>query len=176
MSSKNVNTHESSNNLNAVLEVIESHPYGLLGFMLAEDRAKQIGKLSQFHNGLNKIVNNRFISISDGEKESSRPYVTFKAITADPLKKGDSNRHRVFPVTSPIGILYKDRNNIVNGDYATLAILHYDNLVLDYYHNCPAELMATIRRDSSKIARRRGESFQCKADGTTVVLGSPTRF
>lgn len=160
--------------LNALLAAIDSQPYGLNGYLLAESQALKAGNLAEFQAAFEKHAHGRYIPISDEDEEPYRPYLlNSRAISIDPLKAGDPKRHRVFPVTKPDGILYTDRKNVVAGDYAQLAKLHFDTLILDFYNWCPEHLMPIIQRDARRISRRRGTAFQVTQDGHTMVLGSP---
>jgi len=148
--------------LNALLSVIDSHPHGFLGFMLAESQAQDKGKLNEFHKGLERLLEKSYVPIDDDRHEPFRPFVLDGRVCEyDPVKKTDKHRHRVFPVTLPHGILYTDRARFAAGDYARLALLKFDSLVLNVYPGCPEHLLADIQRDCRRINAKRGQSFQC---------------
>jgi len=83
----------------------------------------------------------------------------------------DALRQRLFAGAYPCGIVYADRAREKGGDYARLAFLPYDTLVLDVRADCPAALRTLIEADAAVIQAQRGQPFQVSTVGQTVLLG-----
>lgn len=87
------------------------------------------------------------------------------------MKSTLSMNDRLFIGVFATGISYADRMREEHGDYAKLAFLPYDTLLLKVYENCPANLLAKIEASTASIQARRGERFQISSSGQTVMLG-----
>lgn len=78
---------------------------------------------------------------------------------------------RLFIGVFPTGILYADRSREKDGDYARLAFLPFDELTLKIESDCPAVLVASIRRNAQSIIARRGERYETSESGQYIILG-----
>lgn len=161
--------------LAAYMQAIDSTPYGFLGFMMAEEQAKRDGNLDVFHKRLSDSIRTATPQIGES-KEPVRPYIFQGAAKYhDALPVAEHKKFRVFSYCDHYGIVYVDRLQLAATDYAALARLNYDTLVLDVFHYCTPRLLNVIRKDAAFFSARRGTSVQCHPDGTTVVLGSKLR-
>ena len=80
--------------------------------------------------------------------------------------------YRLFIGIYPGGISYVDRHRERHGDYASLAFLPYDTLVLKVQRDCPKELRTEIEAHAATIQARRGEQYEVSTCGQTVRLGA----
>jgi hypothetical protein len=71
----------------------------------------------------------------------------------------------------PAGFSYSDRGREKNGDYARLAFMSFQTLVLEIERDCPKWLIPIITEQAATIQARRGEQYQVSACGQTVRLG-----
>lgn len=49
--------HESDHKLKTGLAIMDAFPLGMLGYMVAEERARREGVLDEFHAKINNLVN-----------------------------------------------------------------------------------------------------------------------
>jgi hypothetical protein len=158
--------------LAAYIQAIDSSPYGYLGFMMAEERAKRDGTLDVFHKRLSDAIRTANPQVGSSN-EPMRPYIfQGRAKDHDALPVAEHKKFRVFSYCDHFGVVYVDRLQLAASDYAALARLNYDTLVLDVFHYCTPRLLNVIRKDAALFSAKRGTSVQCNADGSTVVLGS----
>lgn len=161
-----------TSDLASYMQVIDSSPYGLLGFMMAEERARKDGTLESFHKRLKNAIRAAAPQIGS-DAEPFRPYkLNGRVKDYDALPLSEHKKFRVFSYCDHYGIVYVDRLTNAANDYAALARLNYDSLVLDVFHYCTPKLLKVIQKDASTFTAKRGTSFQFKADGSKVVLGS----
>lgn len=78
---------------------------------------------------------------------------------------------RLFIGVFPTGIVYADRDQLIDGDYPTVAFLPFDTLVLEFRKACPELLMPAIEANASEIQARK-EQYPVDQCGHTVLLGS----
>ena len=90
---------------------------------------------------------------------------TKKPLTSDQIKD------RLFIGVYPCGLVYADRSIEEHGDYAQIAFLSYDTLILDIGRS-RSPLLDAIRADAEKIQNRKGEKFQISTSGQYVILGA----
>ena len=77
---------------------------------------------------------------------------------------------RLFIACHSTGLAYCDRECEANGDYARVAFLSFQTLVLDV-DDPLSPLLPEILADVDAIRARAGQSYQISASGQTVILG-----
>jgi len=82
-----------------------------------------------------------------------------------------NTNERIFIGVQPCGIVYADRQAVVDGDYAGLAFLPYRTLELRFEPTCPETLKTEIRDHAQSIICQRGQQFEVSSCGQTVLLG-----
>jgi|DeeseametaMP0747_FD_contig_81_232702_length_5032_multi_4_in_0_out_0_5 hypothetical protein len=157
----------------SAMQVIDQHPYGLLGFMMAEEEARQAGSLDSFYQLLDEYPAESNLPSLDEGGCTARPFIESgrRMITFDPATPEEKKLNPVFSAVYPGGIVYGSRNKLIAGDYQKLAILRW-NLVLDIHVGTPRDLSKIIQLDVATIRQRRGSSFQVNAQGDIVILGA----
>lgn len=87
--------------------------------------------------------------------------------------KNPSVWDRIFVGIFPGGIVYADRKREKHGDYARLAFLPYDTLVLKVEKDCPPQLREAIEADAKTYQARKGERMRLDSHGhASTILGS----
>lgn len=78
---------------------------------------------------------------------------------------------RIFCRVSPTGIVWADREQLVDGDYARLAFLPFDTLELAIEARCTPELAREIQASAAIVQSRKGQPYQVSTSGQTITLG-----
>jgi hypothetical protein len=93
-----------------------------------------------------------------------------------PMKRGQrfpvetkDAMERVFVGYYPAGVVYADRERERGGDYARLAFLSYETLVLRVERDCPPVLALKIREHAKRY--KAGDMLEVSSCGQTVLLG-----
>lgn len=112
---------------------------------------------------------NRLIARRNALTAPPRPAapVRPKRVREKPLRE----EPRLFIGLYPAGIVYADSWVEVHGDYAKLAFLSYERLVLDVEPRCKGALLKEVLEHSASIQARAGEQFVVSGSGQTVLLG-----
>lgn len=81
----------------------------------------------------------------------------------------------IFMGIYPTGILYADRQVIVDRDYKRLGLLFYATLELQLEDDCPDHLARDIESHAASIQMLRGHPFETSQCGSSVILGDALR-
>lgn len=144
--------------LGSLLTIIDAFPSGMLGYLIAQGKAEQQGKLDEFYQKIEAMIDATASKVGTGE-EPVRPSVEIaqRLKSVDTISDHDRLAHRVFAGTYPMGIVYGDRAVEVAGDYKRLAFLCFSTLELEFY-DCPDDLVNIIRDDAARFLAKRRES------------------
>ncbi len=78
---------------------------------------------------------------------------------------------RIFCGVFPTGLVYADRDTIVQNDYKRLARLDFRTLKLELAPDCPNHLAQQIQKDAARLQKMKGQEYQVSASGQTITLG-----